>query len=338
MNIKENVALKAYNTFGIAVRARYFVAITSLAQLQEVLALATYPKKVVLGGGSNVLLTQDVDALVLHINLKGITVVEEDANAVVVEAMAGENWHKLVLWSLEQGYGGLENLSLIPGNTGAAPIQNIGAYGVELKDVFVRCTAVERDTGAVVSFDRTRCAFGYRDSIFKQAAKDRYIITSVRLRLTKQNHKLHTGYAAIEGELKEKGVALATPCDVSNAVIALRQSKLPNPKQLGNSGSFFKNPVVAKADFEAVRDTYPQVPCYEVDAGHVKIPAGWLIEQCGFKGKRFGAAGVYEKQALVLVNHGTATGSEILDLAARIQQAVYQKFTVQLRPEVSFIP
>lgn len=337
MSIQEHVALKAYNTFGIAVHARHFVAITSLAQLQEVLALAAYPKKVVLGGGSNVLLTQDVDALVLHITLKGIAVVEEDADGIVIEAMAGENWHELVLWSLEQGYGGLENLSLIPGNTGAAPIQNIGAYGVELKDVFVCCTAVERDTGAVVIFDRVGCAFGYRDSVFKQVAKDRYIIIAVRLRLTKQNHKLHTGYAAIEGELKKKGIVHPTPRDVSNAVMALRQSKLPHPKQLGNSGSFFKNPVVAKAHVEALRHTNPQVPCYEVDAGHVKIPAGWLIEQCGFKGKCFGAVGVYEKQALVLVNYGAATGAEILNLAARIQQAVRQKFDIALQPEVNFI-
>lgn len=337
MNIQENISLKAYNTFGIAVKARYFVTISSLAQLQKVLALEAYPRKIIIGGGSNVLLTRDIDALVMHINLKGIRVVGEDENEVILEVMAGENWHHLVLWSLEKGYGGLENLSLIPGNTGTAPIQNIGAYGVELKDVFVSCTAMERDTGKQVIFDREACELGYRDSIFKRAAKDKYIITAIRLKLTKQYHKCHIAYGAIEVALKKNGIVRPTPRDIANAVIAIRQSKLPNPKQLGNSGSFFKNPVLSKKDFEMLIHNHPQAPYYEIDGQQFKVPAGWLIEKCGFKGKQFGAAGVYEKQALVLVNHGTATGEEILKLANRIQQAVNQKFNITLQAEVNII-
>lgn len=334
MNIRENVALKAYNTFGIAAQARHFVAVTELDQLQRILELEAYPKKSILGGGSNILLTQDVEALVIHIDLKGIRVVEEDKNEVVVEVMAGENWHELVLWSLEKGYGGLENLSLIPGNIGAAPIQNIGAYGVELKDVFVRCTAVQRDTGKPVIFDREACAFGYRDSIFKQSAKDAYIITAVHLRLTKHNHKRNIAYGAIEAELKKNEIIHPTPRDIANAVIALRQRKLPDPKTLGNSGSFFKNPILSKMHFEAFIHAHPQAPHYKVDEEHVKVPAGWLIEQCGFKGKRFGAVGVYEKQALVLVNHGAANGGEVLKVVHRIQHEVHQKFGIALQPEV----
>lgn len=337
INIQENIALKAYNTFGVPAKARYFVEITGLEQLQKVLQLTAYPEKMVLGGGSNVLLTRDVNALVMHLTLKGIALVEEDDDAVIIEVMAGENWHQLVLWSLEQGYGGLENLSLIPGNAGAAPLQNIGAYGVELKDVFVSCNAMDRETGERVRFDRQACAFGYRDSLFKRAAKDRYVITSLRLKLTKQNHKRTTAYGAIKAELHKNGIVDPTPRDISNAVIAIRQSKLPDPRQLGNSGSFFKNPVISKNHFEALITAHPRAPYYEVEGGDFKIPAGWLIDECGFKGKRFGAAGVYEKQALVLVNHGSATGAEILGLAQRIQREVNRKFGIEIQPEVNII-
>ncbi|WP_422859252.1 UDP-N-acetylmuramate dehydrogenase [Flagellimonas sp. S174] len=337
MKIQENISLKEYNTFGIDVTARFFVAISSLLQLQKVLELKAYPKKFILSGGSNVLLTQDIDALVIHINLKGISIEEESDSEVVLKVMAGENWHNLVLWSLDNGYGGLENLSLIPGNTGTAPIQNIGAYGVELKDIFESCTAMEIATGELVEFDQDSCQFGYRDSIFKNKAKGKFIITSVNLRLTKENHQLNTNYGAIENELKKQGIVYPTIHDVSKAVIAIRRSKLPDPDEIGNSGSFFKNPIVSGKVFEKLKKTYPEVPSYQISKSEIKIPAGWLIEQCGFKGKRIGDAGVHEKQALVLVNYGNASGQDIMDLATDIQKTVKKKFNIEITPEVNII-
>ncbi len=283
------------------------------------------------------LLTKDIEALVLYINLKGKSVVQETEDNVIIKAMAGENWHQLVLWSLEQGYGGLENLSLIPGNTGTAPIQNIGAYGIELKDVFVSCEAMDVATQELVEFSKEDCKFGYRDSIFKTTAKGKYIITSVSLQLTKRDHKLLTFYGAIEEELKAKGIVHPTIRTISDAVIAIRKSKLPNPEELGNSGSFFKNPVVSKKTFEAFLKKNPDAPHYALEDGTYKIPAGWLIEQCGFKGKRFGDAGVHEKQALVLVNYGNASGEAILELAHNIQETVQKQFKIKILPEVNII-
>nr|WP_321414152.1 UDP-N-acetylmuramate dehydrogenase [uncultured Allomuricauda sp.] len=337
MNIQENISLKKYNTFGIDVKARFFVEITGLVQLQKVLELKAYPKKFIISGGSNMLLTKDIDALVVHIKLKGITIVEENESFVDVKAMAGENWHELVMWSLAQGFGGLENLSLIPGNVGTAPIQNIGAYGVELKDVFMSCAAMDAKTGELEGFDREACAFGYRESIFKNKAKDKYIITSVVLKLTKKDHVLHTGYGSIENELKNRGIVHPTIRDISDAVIAIRRSKLPEPKEIGNSGSFFKNPVISGKAFDKFIKKNPDAPFYEIDDDQFKIPAGWLVEQCGFKGKRFGDAGVHEKQALVLVNHGNATGKEILDLSKKIQEEVQKTFKIKIQPEVNII-
>ncbi len=337
MNIQENISLKPYNTFGIDVKARFFVEITGLAQLQRVLELKAYPNRFIISGGSNMLLTKDIDALVMHINLKGISIVEENGDSVEIKAMAGENWHDLVLWSLDQGYGGLENLSLIPGNVGTAPIQNIGAYGVELKDVFVNCAAMEVKTGELVAFGREACQFGYRDSIFKNEAKDSYIITSVTLRLTKRNHLLQTGYGAIEEELRKNDIVYPTIRDISNAVIAIRKSKLPDPKELGNSGSFFKNPIIGKRKFDKFIKSHPEAPFYELEDDQFKVPAGWLIEQCGFKGRRFGDAGVHERQALVLVNYGNATGKEILELAENIQKEVSKQFGISIQPEVNII-
>nr|WP_299344537.1 UDP-N-acetylmuramate dehydrogenase [Allomuricauda sp.] len=337
MKIEENISLKPYNTFGIDVKARFFVEITSLLQLQKVLDLKAYPERFILGGGSNLLLTKDIETLVLYINLKGINVIEETSEHVIVKAMAGENWHGLVLWCLDQGFGGLENLSLIPGNVGTAPIQNIGAYGVELKDVFERCTAMEVATGELIEFDSEACQFGYRDSIFKNKQKGKYIITSVNFRLTKSNHLLNTAYGAIETELKQKEVVYPTIQDISKAVITIRRSKLPDPNEIGNSGSFFKNPVVGKKVVQRIQKDFPEVPFYEVDGEKYKIPAGWLIEKCGFKGKRFGDAGVHEKQALVLVNHGEASGEEILALAMSIQNEVKKQFKIEIQPEVNII-
>lgn len=337
MNILENIALKPYNTFGIAVKARFFIEINSLLQLQKVLQLSAYPDKFIISGGSNMLLTKDIDALVLHINLKGITVVEETEDEVVLKVMAGENWHQLVLWTLAQDYGGLENMSLIPGNTGTAPIQNIGAYGVELKDVFVSCEAMHIANQELVEFTKEACQFGYRDSIFKNEAKGDYIITSVKLKLTKGKHQLFTHYGAIESELDAMGVITPTIQDVSKAVIRIRQSKLPDPKEIGNSGSFFKNPVVSQKTFNAFLKKFPDAPYYKVGEHQFKIPAGWLIEQAGFKGKRFGDAGVHAKQALVLVNYGNATGMEIVHLAQRIQKTVKEKFGIEIDAEVNII-
>lgn len=337
MNIQENISLKAYNTFGIGAIAKHFVEVTGLVQLQKLLQLSAYPKRFVISGGSNMLMTKDIDALVMHINLKGISIVEEDDTSVVLKVMAGENWHQLVCWALERDYGGLENLSLIPGNTGTAPIQNIGAYGVELKDVFVACEAMHIETQEMKAFTKEDCEFGYRDSIFKKGAKGQYIITSVKLRLTKNDHRLHTFYGAIEDELKNMGVIKPTIQDVSKAVIAIRRKKLPDPKDIGNSGSFFKNPIVSRKTFEKFQKKHPEAPFYEMGDGTFKIPAGWLIEQGGFKGKRYGDAGVHDKQALVLVNHGNATGSDILELAENIQRTIKEQFGLILTPEVNII-
>lgn len=337
MNIQENISLKPYNTFGIDVYARFFVGISSSLQLQKALELTAYPERFILSGGSNILLTKGIDALVLYINNKGITVLEESENEVVIKAMAGENWHELVLWTLDNGFGGLENLSLIPGKVGTAPIQNIGAYGVELKDVFISCEAMHIESKELVEFDKEACEFGYRDSIFKNAEKKNYIITAVKLKLTKQDHILSTTYGAIEQELQKQNIIYPTIRDISNAVIAIRQSKLPDPNEIGNSGSFFKNPIIEKKSFEKLRKKHPTIPFYAAPDDKVKVPAGWLIEQCGFKGHRIGDAGVHDKQALVLVNHGDATGREILDLAEQIQKVVKKKFKIKLQPEVNII-
>ncbi len=337
MEIRQNISLKPYNTFGIAANARYFIDISSEDELRESLELQGYPPIFVLGGGSNVLLTGDLNALVLHVNIKGIRVDREDNSEVVITAKAGENWHELVLWTLERNYGGLENLSLIPGNTGTAPIQNIGAYGVEIRDVLESCTAMEIESGLLKTFSAAECAFGYRDSYFKNEGRGRYIITSVDLRLNKSNHRLNTSYGAIEAELKARGVTAPGIQHVSDAVIAIRQNKLPDPKVLGNSGSFFKNPVISGQACQMLVSKFPEAPVYKVSDQEWKVAAGWLIEQCGFKGKRFGDAGVHSMQALVLVNHGKATGRELLDLANRIKEAVMLKFGVAIEPEVNII-
>ncbi len=251
--------------------------------------------------------------------------------------MAGENWHEFVLYCLKNDFGGLENLSLIPGNVGTAPIQNIGAYGVEIKDSFESCTAIDLQTLELKSFSREECRFEYRDSIFKNEAKGRYIITSVSFRLSKENHKLNTSYGSIDLYLEEKGVKNPTISDVSKAVIDIRQSKLPNPKELGNSGSFFKNPVVPKQKLEELKEQFPEIPFYVVDEKLVKVPAGWLIDRAGLKGYREGDAGVHTKQALVLVNYGDATGQEILALSRKIQNKIQDMFGIEIIPEVNVI-
>lgn len=337
MNIQTNTSLKPYNTFGIAAKARYFIEIKTVEELRQALQLDEYPNKFILSGGSNMLITADIEALVLHINIKGIEIVGQNDDQVILKIMAGENWHDLVLWTLEHGYGGLENMSLIPGNTGTAPIQNIGAYGIELKDTFVSCKAMGVADQRFETFTKEDCQFGYRDSFFKNEGKDKYVITSVTLQLTKRNHKIHTTYGAIAAELKEKGISDPDIKDVSNAVIAIRQSKLPDTKVLGNSGSFFKNPILSASEFHTFTKAHSNAPFYTISENAYKIPAGWLIEQAGYKGKRFGDAGIHKNQALVLVNYGNATGKEIIDLAYKIIEAVEKKFGIRIAPEVNII-
>lgn len=337
MKVQKNISLKPYNTFGIEVFADTFVSVTNTGELKEVLSKFPEKKRLILGGGSNMLLTENFEGLVLKIDFKGIRVLEEDAQWVYVEAQAGENWHAFVLWCLEHHFGGLENLSLIPGNVGTAPIQNIGAYGVELKDSFVRCEAVHVDSNEIKIFERKDCQFGYRNSIFKNDVKGQYIITSVVFRLSKKDHQLHINYGAIRSKLEDLQVSKPTIQDVSKAVIAIRQEKLPDPKDIGNSGSFFKNPVITKDQYQILLKNFPNMPSYPVSDDEVKVPAGWLIEQAGFKGKRFGTYGVHKNQALVLVNYGGAKGEDILNLARLIQKTIKKLFNVNIEAEVNIL-
>jgi UDP-N-acetylmuramate dehydrogenase len=337
MLITKNVSLKPYNTFGLDVKAKSFCEITSIEMLKEVLNENTSTSLFILGGGSNMLLTKDIEALVLHINLKGITILSQTDDTVVIKAMAGENWHGFVLWCLNHNFGGVENMSLIPGNIGTAPIQNIGAYGVELKDVFVSCEALDIKNQTIKVFTKADCKFGYRESIFKQDLKEDYIITSVNLELTKRSHKLRIDYGAIKTELIALNITKPTIQNISNAVIAIRQSKLPDPKEIGNSGSFFKNPVISAEQYFKLRENFPEVPSYKLSDDEFKIPAGWLIEKAGFKGKRFNNYGVHDKQALVLVNYGNAKGSAIYELAQLIQKTIKRLFNIKIETEVNII-
>jgi UDP-N-acetylmuramate dehydrogenase len=335
VTILNNISLKEYNTFGVEVYAKRFVSISSFYDLQQL--LKTEKELFLLSGGSNMLLTKDIDKLVVFINIKGISIDRENENSVHLTVNSGENWHEFVLWCISQNFGGVENLSLIPGNVGTCPIQNIGAYGVEVKDTITKVEALEIETGKLVAFSNADCEFGYRNSIFKNHAKGKYILTAVSFQLTKKNHQLNTSYGAIETALQEKNITSPTIKDVSDAVIAIRKSKLPDPKEIGNSGSFFKNPVIATQQFIEIQKQHPTIPSYKISKTETKIPAGWLVEQCGFKGKRFGDAGVHEKQALVLVNYGNASGKEIHQLAQNIQQTVLKKFQISLEIEVNIL-
>jgi UDP-N-acetylmuramate dehydrogenase len=337
MQIQTNFSLKKHNTFGIEAKAKQFVAIHTIEELKSILENHASDKKFILGGGSNMLLTQDIDALVIHIDLKGKKIIKEDDDFVWVESMAGEAWHEFVLWSINQNFGGLENMSLIPGNVGTTPVQNIGAYGTEIKDTFVSCEAMNIATQDLKVFTKEECNFGYRESIFKHEAKDKYVITSVVFKLTKRNHKINISYGDITKELEKQNVSTPTLKDVSNAVIAIRQSKLPDPKELGNSGSFFKNPIISKELFEKVQQKFPDVKFFEVSSSEVKVPAGWLIEHSGLKGYRKDDAGVHKNQALVLVNYGNATGQDILALSRFIQKTVLDKYGIAIEAEVNVI-
>ena len=333
MNIQQNISLKQYNTFGIDTNANRFVAVGSLSELKSI--LVDEKDIFLLGGGSNMLLTKNIEALVIHLNLKGIVVNDTEKDVVYVTAEAGENWHDFVLWCISQNYGGLENLSLIPGNIGTSPIQNIGAYGVEIKDTFQQLEALEIATGKIKTFTHSDCKFGYRNSVFKNELKGKYIITNVTFKLTKNNHQINISYGDIKNHLKD--IEHPTLKDISDAVISIRQQKLPDPKEIGNSGSFFKNPVIGSVLFNSLQNKHAKMPHYVVSENEIKIPAGWLIEQCGFKGQRFGDAGVHSKQALVLVNYGNASGQDIYDLAQNIRQKVKDTFGISLEIEVNII-
>ena len=337
MEILKNHSLKTFNTFGIDANAREFTIVENITELIDLVKQTPKNDFFILGGGSNILLTKDIDKLVIQLNLKGISIIEESDDFFIVEAMAGEVWHEFVQFTLKNNFGGLENLSLIPGNVGTSPMQNIGAYGIEIKDSFYSCKALNLETFEIETFYNDDCKFGYRESVFKNELKGKYIILSVQFKLTKENHKLHIDYGAIKQELEKMQITNPTIQDVSKAVIQIRESKLPNPKEIGNSGSFFKNPVITKTQFEALLETNPNVPHYAVSENEIKIPAGWLIEQAGFKGERFGDAGVHKNQALVLVNYGNATGSEILAVAHQIQTKVNELFKINIIPEVNII-
>ena len=339
MQIQKNVSLKSFNTFGINVKTAYFYEIKTVEELIVFLQenkKVLYEPLLILGGGSNILFTKDFPGIVLRNNISGIQTIREDEDNAWVQVGAGKNWHTFVLHCIDLGYGGIENLSLIPGTVGAAPMQNIGAYGVEIKDVFEQLEAIHIETGELSYFTNNDCRFGYRESIFKNIYKDKFIITSVTLKLSK-HPIINTSYGAIEQTLQSMGITSPGIQDVSNAVIHIRQSKLPDPAAIGNAGSFFKNPIIEKTVYENLKAEYPEIPGYEVSPHEMKVPAGWLIEQCGWKGKRFGDVGVHKNQALVLVNYGNAAGEAVKELAFTISASIAEKFSIELTPEVNII-
>jgi UDP-N-acetylmuramate dehydrogenase len=336
MQIHEAFSLLPYNTFRIDVKARYFATFTNTDELAEVLIADSRLPTFILGGGSNILFTKDYDGLVLKNEIKGVEVQHEDAGHVYVKVGAGENWHQFVLYCIHHNWAGIENLSLIPGNIGATPIQNIGAYGVELDDVFWSLEAFHLQEKKIRTFTPTDCEFGYRDSAFKNRYKDQFAILSVTFQL-KKKPIYHVSYGAITEELEKMGVKELNIKAVSQAVINIRNSKLPDPEKIANTGSFFKNPEVPATKYEELKLNFPDIIAYPLAKGTVKLAAGWMIEQCGWRGYRKGDAGCHAKQALVLVNYGNATGKEIYDLSEEILQSVNEKFGVMLEREVNII-
>ncbi|WP_025918066.1 UDP-N-acetylmuramate dehydrogenase [Herminiimonas sp. CN] len=337
-SIQYHFSLRHHNTFGVDAQAYAYVEVASSAVLASIRSdniLSALPR-LVLGGGSNIVLTQDFPGLVMHMGIKGIEIVAENDEFTFVRAAAGENWHQLVLWTLDHALGGLENLSLIPGSVGAAPIQNIGAYGVEARDYIHGLRVYDFDSGEIIMLNNADCRFGYRDSIFKQDLRSRCIVLDVTFALPKR-WQANVGYADVARKLTESGVVAPCARDVSEAVIAIRTAKLPDPAVIGNAGSFFKNPIVTTRQRDALLDRFPGLVSYRQSAFEYKLAAGWLIDQCGWKGRKLGAAGVYEKQALVLVNRGDATGADIVQLADAIQKDVLERFGVQLEPEPVYV-
>lgn len=336
MNLQSNISLKQYNTFGIDVIAKYFAAFSSTDELQYLLSDKSFQneEKLVLGGGSNILFTKNVEALVLKNEIGGIALIEETENHYFVKAGAGVVWHELVMQCIQNGYAGIENLALIPGNVGASPMQNIGAYGVEIKDVFHSLEAIHISDNKKVVITKSDCEFGYRESVFKHAYKNQFIITSVTYQLNKKP-EFHTSYGAIKEELDRLQIYDLSIDAIAQAVVNIRRSKLPDPKIIGNSGSFFKNPEIDSSFFNELKIKFPQIVGYSNDSALTKIAAGWLIENCGWKGYRAGDAGCHDKQALVLVNFGKATGNEIFDLSEKIIESVKNRFGIQLEREVN---
>lgn len=334
MQILQDISLKPFNTFGMDVHADYYTEITDVAQLREITENTALPaKRFVLGGGSNVLLTHTLHGILLHNKIKGIEKEKEDDDHVWVKVGAGEVWHDFVMYAIANHWAGVENLALIPGTVGAAPIQNIGAYGVEAKEVIDHVTAWHWEMQQEVPYQNAECAFGYRDSIFKHQLKDKVFITSVTFKLSKKPN-YNTSYGAIEQELQKMDIQEISIAAIADAVIAIRSSKLPNPREIGNAGSFFKNPTIPIEQYDALKESFPTIPSYPVNETMVKVPAGWLIEQCGWKGFRAGDVGVHEKQALVLVNYGTATGGAVWDLSDNIVKTVHDKYGIELEREV----
>ena len=337
MNIQKDYSLLPHNTFGMDVKASLFIEYTSVEELKDILRQYSLQDGTWLhiGGGSNLLFTGDYPGIILHSAIKGFEVVSEDEEEVIVSAGAGEVWDDFVAYTVERGWYGAENLSLIPGEVGASAVQNIGAYGMEAKDLIVKVETVEVATGEVRVFNNEECGYAYRESVFKHSLKGQYIVTKVSYRLSK-TPSFHLDYGNVRAELKKRGCEL-TLSNVRQTIIEIREAKLPDPKIQGNAGSFFMNPIVPRAQFEALMKEYPQMPHYEVDAERVKIPTAWMIDQCGWKGKRLGNAGVHDKQALVLVNVGGATGEEVIRLSEAIQKSVFYKFGISILPEVNFI-
>ena len=337
--MKTNVNLQPYNSFGFDAIARYFVEINAIDDLQTLIKSGELQKHktLILSGGNNVLFQEEVfEGLVVYINTKGIKTLREDESEVIVRAQAGEDWPDFVRFCVGKGWHGIENLAHIPGKVGAAPVQNIGAYGMELKDSFLQCEAVALGTGETKVFTKEECRFGYRESIFKSALKGQYVITSVDFLLQK-NAQLHLEYGNIKAYLEQNGIETPTLQQLHDAICAIRDSKLPDVKQIGSAGSFFKNPVISAEQFEALQKDYPNIPHYPDAEGMVKVPAGWLIEQAGWKGWRDEHVGVYDKQALVLVHYGGGKGQDIVELAKQIQDSVEEKFGIRISPEVNFV-
>lgn len=336
MSIKENVSLKPFNTFGIDAKAKYFYEVQSTNELIDLVQTDLFKKErsLILGGGSNVLFTKDFDGLIIHNSILGRQIVNETDDSVSIQLNSGEVWHQAVMYCVENNWGGIENLSLIPGTVGAAPMQNIGAYGIEVREVIEKVEAVELSTGRVKSFTNEECKFGYRESVFKNELKEKIFVSSVTLTLSKKSHRINTSYGAIADTLHALNITQPTIKNVSDVVIKIRSEKLPDFKILGNAGSFFKNPEISEQQFSKLKNDFPTVPHYSANQG-VKVPAGWLIEQCGWKGKTFGHVGVHDKQALVLVNYGNAIGDEIFSLALKIISSVKEKFSITLTPEVN---
>lgn len=338
LQILENISLLSYNTFHIEARCRFFVVIRSVEELLELRTLPAWEnKKLFLGGGSNVLFTKDFEGLVIRNEILGINQLSETADTVTLKVGSGESWHGLVKHCVDHDLGGIENLSLIPGTVGAAPMQNIGAYGVEVKNVIDSVEAIELSTGSVKTFTNEECHFGYRESFFKQKGKDLYFISSITLTLTKRNHRFNTSYGAIQDVLKQNHVVDLSVRAISEAVIHIRRSKLPDPDVTGNAGSFFKNPSIEKSSYEQLKEIYPAIPGFVEPDNKVKVPAGWLIEQCGWKGKTFSSIGVHPLQALVIVNYGGGRGEDIWQLALDIRESVKEKFNIIIQPEVNII-